>query len=70
MAFDSLENRYRFNVALAEHDKWLNHNSLYGTSYTRGWSGADWRENTDDFEHWCAGRENRKRQDEVQPHIP
>jgi hypothetical protein len=62
MAFDTPENRHRFDVAMTEHDKWFNHNSRNGVSYTRGWNGDDWRKVTDDFEHWCAGRENKKKQ--------
>ena len=60
MAFDTPENRQRYNVALTEHEKWLNENSRYGVSYTRGWNGDKCRMMTDDFEHWCAGRQNKR----------
>ncbi len=63
MAFDTPENRHRYEVALTEHDKWMHHNSRYGVSYTRRWQGKEWCRVTDDFEHWSAGRENRKRHD-------
>lgn len=61
MAFDTPRNRMRYKLALGQHDKWINHNSRYGVSYTRGWNGQEWRETLDDFEHWCAGKTNRKK---------
>lgn len=66
MAFDTPLNRHRYEIALTEHDKWIDHHSRYGESYTRGWKGKDWRPATDDFEHWCAGRDNRKKHDKAE----
>jgi len=59
MAFDTPENRHRYEVALTQHDKLMVSDGKNGQSYQRGWAGHNWREREDDFEHWCAGRQNR-----------
>lgn len=62
MAFDTPENRFRYERALDMHSVLIMSASKDGRSYQRGYEGRDWRKMEDDFEHWCAGRENKKRQ--------
>lgn len=60
MAFDTPENRHRYTVALTEHKRHMIAQDKNGLSYRRGWEGNEWRNMEDDFEHWCAGRQNAK----------
>ena len=62
MAFDTPENRYRYETALLRHDDLMSSMTKEGESYRRGWRGYNWRRQEDDFEHWCAGRENKKKE--------
>jgi hypothetical protein len=59
MAFDSPENRRRYEVALTKHDELITAKSREGLSYQNGYNGLQWDAIMDDFEHWCAGRQNR-----------
>ncbi len=59
MAFDTPENRHRYEVALTQHTSLMESDGKNGLSYQRGWGGYVWRKMEDDFEHWCAGRQNK-----------
>jgi hypothetical protein len=62
MAFDTPENRHRYEVARTQHDQQMSAKDRNGGSYRRGWNGCDYHSVDDDFEHWCAGRENQRSQ--------
>jgi len=61
MAFDTPENRFRYERALDMHSVLIMTAGKDGDSYRRGYEGHKWREMVDDFEHWCAGRTNAQK---------
>ena len=70
MAFDTPQNRFRYERALDMHSVLIMAAGNNGASYRRGFNGLDWREDEVDFEHWCAGRENKKRQSTINAKEP